>query len=147
MNGLLLLWVLTHDRPSTSKQCTTTEVAAAIGMFRGSRAYPTVRLAVEFAILTATRSGETRGARWSEINLVERLWEIPAGRMKADRSHRVPLSDRAVDLLTEAGQVQEPWWAGVPLQERTGDTQLGIAEAPKEAEHRRHSPRNENGVS
>ena len=98
-----------NSRPSKHFQAVHhTEVAAAIGMFRGSRAYPTVRLAVEFAILTATRSGETRGARWSEINLVERLWEIPAGRMKADRSHRVPLSDRAVDLLTEAARFKNP---------------------------------------
>ena len=51
-------------------------------------------LALEFLILTATRSGEVRGARWSEIDLTTGIWTIPAGRMKAGREHRVPLSRR-----------------------------------------------------
>jgi integrase len=55
--------------------------------------------AVEFAILTAARSGEVRGATWAEINLEERVWTIPAGRMKAGKEHRVPLSDAAVAVL------------------------------------------------
>lgn len=55
--------------------------------------------ALEFAILTATRSGETRGAKWSEIDLAEKVWIIPADRMKAGREHRVPLSAPAVALL------------------------------------------------
>lgn len=55
--------------------------------------------AVEFAILTATRSGEVRGAKWSEIDLDAKLWTIPAGRMKAKREHEVPLNDSALALL------------------------------------------------
>jgi len=55
--------------------------------------------ALEFVIHTATRSGEVRGARWSEIDLDKRLWTIPAERMKAQRAHIVPLSDDAVTLL------------------------------------------------
>ena len=55
--------------------------------------------ALEFCILTATRTGEVRGATWDEINLDERTWTIPASRMKAEREHRVPLSDRAVEIL------------------------------------------------
>jgi integrase len=55
--------------------------------------------ALEFAILTAGRSGEVRGATWAEIDLAARLWTIPASRMKADRPHRVALSQAAVDLL------------------------------------------------
>lgn len=55
--------------------------------------------AVEFAILTAARSGEVRGARWNEIGLATKTWTVPAERMKADREHRVPLSDRAADIL------------------------------------------------
>jgi integrase len=55
--------------------------------------------AVEFAILTACRSGEVRGATWAEIDLDAALWTIPAERMKAKRAHRVPLSTAAVKLL------------------------------------------------
>jgi integrase len=55
--------------------------------------------ALEFTILTASRTGETIGALWSEIDLKKREWVIPAERMKADREHRVPLSDRAIEIL------------------------------------------------
>lgn len=57
------------------------------------------RLALEFAILTATRSGEVRGAQWSEIDRQEKIWTIPPKRMKAGKAHRVPLSDRAIAVL------------------------------------------------
>lgn len=55
--------------------------------------------ALEFAILTAARSGEVRLATWPEIDLKARLWTIPAARMKAGKAHKVPLSDAAVALL------------------------------------------------
>jgi integrase len=55
--------------------------------------------ALEFAILTATRSGEVRGAIWHEIDLDAKVWTIPAERMKAQREHRVPLSGPALALL------------------------------------------------
>lgn len=55
--------------------------------------------ALEFAILAAARSGEVRGATWSEIDLSARTWIVPAHRMKAGREHRVPLSRPAVALL------------------------------------------------
>src|SRR6266516_2321716 len=55
--------------------------------------------ALELIILTATRSGEVLGARWTEINLEKRLWTIPAARMKAGKEHRAPLSDAACDVL------------------------------------------------
>lgn len=57
--------------------------------------------ALLFATLTAARSGEVRGATWSEIDLELRTWTVPAGRMKAGREHRVPLSDAAVALLKD----------------------------------------------
>jgi integrase len=57
--------------------------------------------ALEFVILTATRSGEVRGATWDEINLEGKVWTIPAERMKAGKEHRVPLTDDAVKLLEE----------------------------------------------
>jgi integrase len=55
--------------------------------------------ALEFTILTAARSGEVRGATWSEIDLDESVWTVPAERMKAGREHRVPLTPAAVSLL------------------------------------------------
>jgi len=55
--------------------------------------------AVEFAILTACRSGEVRGAQWSEFDFNERVWTIPAERMKARREHQVPLSVAALGVL------------------------------------------------
>ena len=56
-------------------------------------------LALQFLILTATRSGEVRGARWDEIDIANRVWTIPAERMKAHKEHRVPLSDAAIEIL------------------------------------------------
>lgn len=55
--------------------------------------------ALEFLALTAARSGEVRGATWAEIDLAAGIWTIPAGRMKAGREHRVPLTAEAVALL------------------------------------------------
>ncbi len=55
--------------------------------------------ALEFAILTAARSGEVRGATWSEIDIRGKMWTIPASRMKAGKEHRVPLSSAAMKLL------------------------------------------------
>jgi integrase len=49
--------------------------------------------------LTAARSGEASGAKWSEIDLEAKVWTVPAQRMKGGREHRVPLSDRAVAIL------------------------------------------------
>lgn len=54
---------------------------------------------MQFAILTACRSGEARGATWREIDMDAKLWTIPASRMKAKADHRVPLSDAAIRLL------------------------------------------------
>nr|WP_307513159.1 site-specific integrase [Brevundimonas vesicularis] len=56
--------------------------------------------ALEFAILTAARSGEVRGATWKEIDLDARVWTISAERMKAAREHRAPLSKAAVAVLS-----------------------------------------------
>jgi integrase len=63
--------------------------------------------ALELLILTAARTGEVLGARWSEIDLEGRLWTVPAGRMKAGREHRVPLSDGALAILTELDRTSE----------------------------------------
>lgn len=58
-------------------------------------------LALEFTILTAARTGETLGATWSEMDLVNAIWTVPPERMKAGREHRVPLSARALQILNE----------------------------------------------
>jgi len=60
------------------------------------------RLALEFLILTASRSGEVRGCAWSEIDLKGRIWTIPADRMKAGKAHLIPLDDAALNVLDRA---------------------------------------------
>lgn len=55
--------------------------------------------ALEFTILTVSRTGEVIGALWPEINFEAKVWTVPAGRTKSGKEHRVPLSDRAVELL------------------------------------------------
>jgi integrase len=60
--------------------------------------------ALEFAILTAARSGEVRGATWGEIDHEAKVWSVPGGRMKAGKDHRVPLSDAALALLAQLPQ-------------------------------------------
>jgi integrase len=57
--------------------------------------------ALRFAVLTAARSGEVRGARWGEIDVSAGTWVVPANRMKGGREHRVPLSAPALDILRE----------------------------------------------
>jgi integrase len=63
--------------------------------------------ALEFMVLTATRTGETLGARWDEIDLKARMWTIPAHRMKGGRAHRVPLSVRAIAILKEMAEIRQ----------------------------------------
>jgi len=72
--------------------------------------------ALEFTILTAARTSETLGARWAEIDLDNRLWIIPAERMKKRRQHRVPLSDAALIVLerARAGQVDRYIFPSLP---------------------------------
>jgi integrase len=57
--------------------------------------------ALEFTILTAARTGETIGATWDEIDLKHRIWTIPANRMKAGKEHKVPLTERVLDILKQ----------------------------------------------
>jgi integrase len=62
---------------------------------------------LRFAILTATRSGEARGARWSEIDMQAHTWTVPGARMKAGRDHRVPLTDAAMAVLREMAKLRQ----------------------------------------
>ena len=64
-------------------------------------------LGLEFLILTATRTSETMGARWEEFDIGKKVWTIPAGRMKAQNEHRIPLSTAAIDVLEKLRALQQ----------------------------------------
>ena len=103
------------------------EVPAALKIIRGSSAGLATRLALEFTILTAARSGETRGATWAEIDWERAEWVIPAGRMKGKAEHRQPLSPAAVNVLEQARELgngeglifPSPMKQGQPLSDMT----------------------------
>lgn len=78
------------------------EVPAALDKIAQSQASEASRLCLRFLVLTAVRSGEARGARWTEIDVEGATWTIPAERMKANGEHRVPLSREALDVLGKA---------------------------------------------
>ena len=75
------------------------EVADAMATVRASGATTAAKLAFEFLVLTAARSGEVR---LDELDLHAEVWTVPAERMKANREHRVPLSRRAAEILQRA---------------------------------------------
>jgi len=89
---------------------------------------------LEFQILTATRPGEALGAMWQEIDLDQRLWVIPSSRMKAGREHRVPLTDRALQILevmkSEVGAGGVIFPSRIPGRPRSG---MELARAIKNA--------------
>ena len=78
------------------------EVSRAIIQVRDGGSWAGIKLAFEFLVLTAARTAEVRLATWDEIDLESATWTVPASRMKAGRQHRVPLADRAVEILREA---------------------------------------------
>ncbi len=79
-------------------------VRGALEQVRECRSHRTTILCFEFLVLTASRSGEARGARWEEIDHDAATWTVRADRMKMEREHRVPLSTRALDVLGEAAK-------------------------------------------
>ena len=78
------------------------DVVGVLRAVNESHAFWSMPAAVVFATLTATRSGEARTVAWSDIDVDEKTWTIPAGSMKMNRPHRVPLSRQALDVLAEA---------------------------------------------
>ena len=102
-------------------------VAECIAKVKASqRASGSSKLALEFLVLTAARSGEVRRATWDEIDVEGAIWTVPAARMKANREHRVPLSRRALEVLVEAAELSDGTGlvfpgarAGRPLSENT----------------------------
>ena len=83
------------------------EVAAALETVEASSATLTGKLCLRFLVLVACRSGEARGAMWSEIDLDAREWRIPPTRMKGNAEHRVPLSDAAMAVLDQARKLDD----------------------------------------
>lgn len=80
---------------------------------------------LEFVVLTCSRTGEALGARWSEIDLENKLWTVPAERMKAAKPHRVPLSSRTIAILKEMKAIKRnefvfpSWKPGRTLSQMT----------------------------
>ena len=113
------------DMPQHMRALPHREVAAAIHTVQDSQAGLGTKLAFEFLILTAARSGEVRLATWAEMDVEARVWTVPAERMKAKRAHRVPLSERAVDILREVQALEDesglvfPSPTGKPLSNMT----------------------------
>jgi integrase len=99
------LSVIEHALPAGTKIATVKNFAAApyrevpaiIAALRPREGI--AARALEFLILTAARSGEALGARWDEIDLTEKMWVVPAARMKAAKEHKVPLTREAIALL------------------------------------------------
>ena len=83
------------------------EVPAALATVESSQASMAAKFCLRFLILTAARSGEARGATWSEIDYEAREWLIPGSRMKAGQPHRVPLTDAALAVLAEAATLED----------------------------------------
>ena len=103
------------------------EVAEALETIEASRASDAVRACFRFLVLTASRSGEARGATWTELDTEKRLWTIPAVRMKAANEHRVPLSAPALAVLEQVRSLSggdglvfpSPMGPGRPLSDMT----------------------------
>ena len=115
------------------------EVKSALDTVAASHASMSAKLCFRFLVLTASRSGEARGATWDEIDLQGQEWRIPSVRMKAGVEHRVPLSGEALDLLGEASVLREdaglvfpsPLKPGKPMSDMTLTKMLrsvGLAE-------------------
>ena len=115
------------------------EVGAALDTVRTSSAWALSKLAFEFLVLTAARSGEVRGARWEEVDFENAIWTVPAERMKAARKHRIPLSPRATGVLRRAKELADG--SGLVFPSPTGRSlspstlsklvrELGIAAVP-----------------
>lgn len=92
--------------------------------------------ALEFTILTAARTSETIGATWPEIDLAGRLWVIPAGRMKAERDHRVPLTGPALAILKRMAERRENRFV-FPGDRRAGLSNMAMLEMVRGMNERR----------
>jgi integrase len=98
-----------HDRTKQHRKALPYQrVAECIDAVKASGASPSTKLALELLVLTATRSGEVRLATWEEFDLDDGpTWTIPASRMKMKKPHRIPLSERAAEILQEARKLSD----------------------------------------
>ena len=96
------------------------EVSGALQVIAGSRASPSAKLCFRFLVLTAARSGEARGATWTEIHTEAREWRIPAERMKGFVEHCQPLSDSAMAVLGQAQALDDGSGLIFPSPSRPG---------------------------
>ena len=132
-----------HDRSQVQhrKALPYEAVGDALRKVQASGASAATKLVFEFVVLTATRSGEARGAEWGEVDLDKAIWTIPASRMKAKKPHRVPLTPRCLSILKEAEKLRQQDSAlifpgsarGKPLSDMTLSKlmkELGIAAVP-----------------
>ena len=107
--GKFLLKVLPKsNRSKHYRALPYADVPRTLKRVRRCTAYPATKMAFEFLVLTAVRSGEVREARWSEIDWETATWSISAERMKARRPHRVPLAAQSVAILREAWELSGP---------------------------------------
>ena len=113
------------------------DVPNAMDKVRNSTARTVTKLAFEFLVLTAARSGEVRLATWDEIDWAERKWTVPAERMKAKREHQVPLAARPIEVLRQAEEFADgstelifPGLRGKPLSEMVFTAMLRRLEIP-----------------
>ena len=92
------------------------DVADAIAKVHASGAWLGTKLAFEFLVLTAARSGEVRHATWDEVDIGNRVWTVRATRMKAKREHRVPLSGRVLEIYSTRPEHSGPvtGWCFLP---------------------------------
>ena len=81
------------------------QVSEVIQKIRNSKSYIASRLCLEFAILTAARSGEARKAEWKDVDLEKAIWTVPGPKHKEKREHKVPLSKAAIRVLEKAKQI------------------------------------------
>ena len=96
------------------------EVGSALKSVDASQTTLASKHCLRFLVFTAARSGEARGATWDEIDLEGGTWTVPGSRMKAGIEHRVPLSDEALEVLTEARQLEDGSGLCFPSSMRPG---------------------------
>ena len=96
------------------------DVPAALGTVEGCTGSLAARSCFRFVVLTACRSGEARGATWAELDLEARTWTIPAGRMKGQAEHRVPLAPAAVAVLERMEPLRDDGGLVFPSPSRRG---------------------------
>lgn len=106
-HGLLALRLSAPGKVAKKKHHPAVPLDEAHGFWRDLRGREgSAARALEFVLLTAARSGEVRGATWSEIDMVKGVWTVPGERMKAGKEHRVPLSGAALELVRNLSRLE-----------------------------------------